>query len=364
MVRTKQRCVTSCGPGVPKPLNPKHVNYPANAQAAYDRLERSVDRAAAALTDLRDDTSGPEHRAARHHLDEVRQWRDHAKREAAAAAAAAAAVAAEAAAAAVPRAMGPCGAVVNGALFTVHLALVLFLVLFPWLPQRAAGASIVSGSSSSSSGGGGGGEGSGGAGIGSSLYRALSVVDEPMLYVYLLGGAGVVAHWLANSEDCALTIMEHWLRGTARNGQRGGGWLDRVVGPIFGLPTGYWRARKYAVAVANGALGAARLHWQFRYAALPRVRAYLGGQFGELHAAVAEPLAAALRALGIGGGDGGSGGAFGRFMLQWLMLGCYAAAAAVTVALLMFWGARLVRWLRACAGAGSGSRAGTHNYYA
>ena len=63
-VRTKQRCMTSCGPGVPKPLNPKHVNYPASAQSAYERLERSVDRAAAVLTDLRGDTTGPEHRAA------------------------------------------------------------------------------------------------------------------------------------------------------------------------------------------------------------------------------------------------------------------------------------------------------------
>ena len=39
MARTKQTARMSSGPGQPKPLNNRHPNYPANAQAAYDKAE-------------------------------------------------------------------------------------------------------------------------------------------------------------------------------------------------------------------------------------------------------------------------------------------------------------------------------------
>ena len=226
----------------------------------------------------------------------------------------------------------------DAALFTLHMALVLYLVFFPWLPARAATTVVSDGDRSSSSSG------------GSQALDALRVVDEVSLYTYMLLGVGVIAHWVSNSEDCALTLLEHWLRGTAR----GGGWLDRVVGPVFGLPRGYWRWRKYGVAAANGTVGACRLHWEFGYRQLPATRTWLQGQFAELHAVLASPLVAAVRALGMGtfvasSGSGSSSGSGGivHFLAQWIKIGVYGLGGVVAAALVLFWGARLAGWLRA-----------------
>ena len=45
MARTKQTARLSSGPGVPKPLNRGHSNYPANAQAAYEKAEAAYEKA-------------------------------------------------------------------------------------------------------------------------------------------------------------------------------------------------------------------------------------------------------------------------------------------------------------------------------
>jgi hypothetical protein len=81
MVRIKTQWRPSCGPGTPKPLNPKAPGYPKSAQTAYERNEAHLARAVSDLANI-NDIDSKEHQAASIRLKEARYWRDYSKREA------------------------------------------------------------------------------------------------------------------------------------------------------------------------------------------------------------------------------------------------------------------------------------------
>jgi hypothetical protein len=86
MVRTKQTARLSCGPGVPKPLNRGHPDYPANAQARYEKAEAAYEKVSLdgepLLSDTRDGGSQGPSGGMLDRLTAARQWRDQAKAEA------------------------------------------------------------------------------------------------------------------------------------------------------------------------------------------------------------------------------------------------------------------------------------------
>jgi MFS family permease len=79
MVRTKQTARLSSGPGVPKPLNQRHPQYPQHAQAKFIKACAFVVRSEAALMACESDTNRA---TALLRLTAARRWRDHTEAEA------------------------------------------------------------------------------------------------------------------------------------------------------------------------------------------------------------------------------------------------------------------------------------------